>query len=169
MNRKGIEAVMDEYVFAGSAQADDMLVRMFAGFLHPIIHLGFGVEFRQPAIVAEALAQAAVHDNWMGSFLLDAEKAAKEMGPTGESLVDLLTRIRADKKLSAAAHWEDGNKIRDGILARAPDEAIKYASRWSVAPEELEQKTVEMTNAAVYFTGGAQHPPKQVKFDFYYM
>lgn len=23
--------------------------------------------------------------------------------------------------------------------------------------------------SAVYFTGGAQHPPKQVKFDFYYM
>lgn len=32
----------------------------FTGFLHPLIHLGFGVEFDQPAIVAEALAQAAV-------------------------------------------------------------------------------------------------------------
>lgn len=169
MNHKGIEAVMDEYLFAGTEKADDMLVRMFAGFLHPIIHLGFGVEFRQPAIVVEALAQAAVHGNWMGSFLLDAEKAAKAQGPTGKSLVDLLTEVRTDKKLSAAARWDDGNKIRDGILARASDEAIKYASQWSVATEELEQKTVEMTNAAVYFTGGAQHPPKQVKFDFYYM
>ena len=36
------------------------------GFLHPIIHLGFGVEFKQPAIIAEALAEAAVHDNWIG-------------------------------------------------------------------------------------------------------
>lgn len=48
-----------------------MLVRLHAGFLHPMIHLGFGVEFQQPAIIAEALAQAAVHDNWIGYVLRD--------------------------------------------------------------------------------------------------
>ena len=31
-----------------------------------MIHLGFGIEFNQPAIIAEALAQAAVHDNEIG-------------------------------------------------------------------------------------------------------
>ena len=30
------------------------------GFLHPIIHLGFGIEFNQPAIIAEALAQYVI-------------------------------------------------------------------------------------------------------------
>ena len=73
-------------------------------------------------------------------------------------------------------------------MKRAPEEMIKYASQWTVGPGQLEEKTAEMINAAgtnieqlpyllqsfllehlVYFTGGAQHPPKVVKFDFYFM
>jgi len=48
---------------------------------------------------------------------------------------------------------------------------IKYASQWSVGSGkgDLERKTAEMIKSAVYFTAGAQNPPKQVKFDFYYM
>ena len=116
------------------------------GFLHPIIHLGFGVEFKQPAIIAEALAQAAVHDDWIGPLLLEAEKTAST--EKSKTMVNLLDGIRADKKLSTAALWDDGNKIRDGLLARAPNEMIKYASQWTVKSDELAAKTAEMTNAA---------------------
>jgi hypothetical protein len=142
----------------------------FQGYLHPIIHLGFGLEFNQPAITAEALAQGAVHDDYsMTPYLLGAEKAAASQGPSGKSIVQLLDEIRADKKLSTAAEWKDNNKFREGVLTRAPQEAIHYASQWTVTPENLEYKTVEMINGAIYFTAAAQHPPKQVKFDFYYM
>ncbi|MCJ1417686.1 hypothetical protein MMC32_004030 [Xylographa parallela] len=169
IDAKGYEEVINEYVLKSDERAHDMLVRMYSGFLHPIIHLGFGVEFKQPAIVAEALAQAAAHDKWLTPFFLESEKKAKASSQPSKSLVELLDSIRADKKLSSAAHWDDDNKIRDGILVRAKDEMIKYASQWTAKPEELEEKTAEMCNAAVYFTGGAQHPPKRVKFDFYYM
>jgi hypothetical protein len=153
-----------------------------------LIHLGFGIEFKQPAIIAEALAQACVHVNWTGKFLLATEKAAKShSAPSNKTIPELLDEIRADKKLSTAADWDDNNKIRDGIIVRAPDEMIKYATQWTVTPENLEQKTVEMINSAIYFTATAQHPPKQVlpvpashlksrwltenqvKIDFYYM
>lgn len=123
---------------------------IIVGFLHPIIHLGFGVEFEQPVIVAEALAQAAAHDNWMSPFLLGAEKAAASSSDS-TSLVVLLDEIRDDQKLSTAAHWDDGNKIRDGILVRAPNEMVKYASKFRVKEQELEAKTAEMTNAASKF------------------
>lgn len=63
-------------------------------------------------------------------------------------MVELLDEIRADKKLSTAAHWEDSNKVRDGILARAPDEMIAIGSQWKVGPGALIEKTAEMTNAA---------------------
>ncbi|MCJ1380737.1 hypothetical protein MMC17_003845 [Xylographa soralifera] len=169
IDEKGYEEVINEYVLKGDERADDMLGRMYGGFLHPIIHLGFGVEFKQPAIIAEALAQAAAHDKWLTPFFIESEKKAKATKQPSRSLVELQDNIRADKKLSSAAHWDDDNKIRDGILVRAKDEMIKYASQWTVKPEELEEKTAEMYNAAVYFTGGAQHPPKRVKFDFYYM
>lgn len=119
------------------------------GFLHPIIHLGFGVEFKQPAVIAEALAQTALHDEWIGKLLLVAEKAAAERtGEGSKSLVQLLDEMQQDQKLVASPNWKDGNKIRDGVLARAPDEMIKYASQYTVRPEDLEEKTAEMINAS---------------------
>ncbi|KAF2803118.1 uncharacterized protein BDZ99DRAFT_427605 [Mytilinidion resinicola] len=170
IEQKGWENVLNEYVFAGDERAEDLLVRMYAGFLHPIIHLGFGVEFQQPAIIAEALAQAAIHDTWIGRFLLPAEEAAKKINVSkSKSLVELLAEIQADKKLSTAADWDDGNKIRDGLLKRAPNEMIKYASRYSVQESELDEKVAEMTNTAIYYTSSAQNPKKLIKFDFYYM
>ena len=148
------------------------MLKTIQGFLHPIIHLGFGVEFQQPAIIAEALAQAAVHTSWIGQFLLPAEKAAEERAKSQKPrpLTELVDEIRADRKLSTAADWNDGNKIRDGILKRAPQEMIDIASQYFIQPDDdLDEKVAEMTNAVVYYTGAAQHPPKQVKFDFYFM
>ena len=75
---------------------------------------------------------------------------------------ELLDEIRSNKKLSTAAEWSDDNKVRDGIMARASDEMLKYTSQWIVTPENLEEKTVEMINSTIYFTAAAQHPPKQV-------
>jgi len=168
VEEKGWEVILNEHVFEHNPHADSMLTRMFAGFLHPLIHLGFGVEFKQPAIIIEALAQAATHDGWTGKFLHAAEEAAK--GSQGsKSLVQLLHETRANDKLRQSPHWDDGNKVRDGVFKRAPDEMIALASQWTVKPEELEQKTAEMINAAIYFAGAAQRPNKQVKFDFFYM
>jgi hypothetical protein len=141
---------------------------MTEGFLHPLIHLGFGIEFNQPAIIAEALAQACIHDSWISPYLLKCEAASTSI-TSSKTLPQLLEEIRSDTKLSTAAHWEDGNKIRDGILARAPDEMIAIGKQWSVSENRLKDKTAEMINNAIYFTAAAQKPPKQVKFDFYYM
>jgi hypothetical protein len=151
INAKGWENVLNEYLFANDDRANDMLSRLYAGFLHPIIHLGFGIEFQQPAIMAEALAQAAVHDNWMKSLFLGCEKAAEAnrgKDKSQKTIVQLLEEAKNDEKLRDAAHWEDGNKIRDGILKRAPNEMITLASQYAIEENELEQKTAEMINAA---------------------
>ncbi|KAG4438314.1 hypothetical protein IFR05_006201 [Cadophora sp. M221] len=171
MESKGMENVLNEFLFAENEKADDLLGRMHGGFFHPIIHLGFGLEFKQPAIIAESLAQGAVHDTWTGEYLLRTDAAANSNpNPSlNTTLVELLEEIRADKKLATSAHWEDPNKVRDGILVRAPEEMIRITSKWTVTPGTLERKTAEMTNAAIFFTAAAQRPPKQVKFDFFYM
>ena len=172
MDGSGWQNVLQKYLFAGDERADSMLVRMYAGFLHPIIHLGFGVEYHQPAIVSEALAQAACHDTWIGKLLLPAEQAAKDRStqqPQSKSIVQLLDEIHDDKELKAAPRWSDGNKVRDGIIARAGQRMISYAAQFRVKPEELEEKTAEMTNAVCYYTAGAQNPPHRVMYDFYYM
>lgn len=131
IDQKGWQEVLNEYIFKGDERADDMLVRMFGGILHPIIHLGFGIEFEQPTIIAEALAQAAVHDNWEASHLIESEKAAKAHSPDRRSdttIVQLLGEIYADTK------WVSGGRP-------------KYASQVHVTEDNLEEKTAEMINS----------------------
>lgn len=88
---------------------------------------------------------------------------------SSRSLVQLIQSIQKNDKLRGSAHIDDENKVRDGIFKRAPSEMLQLASEWKVTPDTLERKTAEMINAAVWFGGGAQHYPKQVKFDFFYM
>ncbi|KAF3045941.1 hypothetical protein E8E12_008299 [Didymella heteroderae] len=172
IEEKTWQKVLEEYFFARDDRADDLLARLFAGFLHPIIHTGFGIEFQQPAIIAEGLAQACVHDKWMKPLFHGLEEAAeKNRGKSyGKTIVQLLEEVKKDDEVSNAAHWGDGNKIRDGIMKRAQEKMIMIASQYTIREDDdLEEKTAEMINAAVYFTAAAQRPPHQVKFDFYYM
>lgn len=163
IDEKSWQDVLNEYLFANNDRANDMLCRLYAGFLHPVIHLGFGIEFRQPAIMAEALAQAAVHDSWMSPLFLGCEKtAASHRGKhkPKKTIVQLLQEAKNDGNLSKAAHWEDGNKIREGILKRAPNEMIALASQYTVNEDELEEKTAEMINAA------GSGPLSHIQFSF---
>lgn len=153
------------------------------GLLHPLIHLGFGIEFCQPVIIAEALAEAAVHDSRDSNYLLAVEKVATE--PSSKTMLQILKEIKEDKELMASVHLKDAMDL--GHLNRAPELTIKHVKQWTVSPGELERKTAEMTSSALYYTVTAQHPPKQaspasenlpyqsvnllsqVRFDFYFM
>lgn len=42
---KGVPATLKAYLFNGDKLAESLLSRIFAGLVHPIIHLGFGIEF----------------------------------------------------------------------------------------------------------------------------
>ena len=167
IDKEGYKNIIHKYLFKGDDLADDMLVRLHGGelilpvqglqrrplislgFVHPLIHLGFGIEFEQPALIAEALAETAVHEAWLKPFLIGTEEAIKANKATkSKHLVDLIDDILQSKTLRTAAHWEDGNKLRDGILGRVPQEMIEIASQWTVSPEDLELKTAEMINAA---------------------
>ncbi|KAF1824015.1 uncharacterized protein K489DRAFT_316886 [Dissoconium aciculare CBS 342.82] len=165
------QQVLQKYLLAGDKRANDLLARTYAGFLHPIIHLGFGIEFGQPAIIAEALAQAACHDAWIADYFLPAEEAARKVTDVDNlpSIVQLLDDIRADKQIYEAPRWSDGNKIRDGIMKRAGDRMLSYAAKVRVKPEALAEKTAEMTNAAAYYTAGAQKSNKAIKYDFFFI
>jgi uncharacterized protein YciW len=117
------------------------------GVLHPLIHLGFGFEFNQPAIVAQAIAQTAVHDTRLASYLVPAEKAAEAAGrPGNKPLVQILAEMRADPDMKKAARWEDPNKF-DGVLNRAREKMIQYASQFTVNPDQIDQRLAEMINA----------------------
>ena len=174
IEKKGWRAVINEYCFSRTRNADALLARLYDGAFHPIIHLGLGVEFEQPSIVAEALAQAAT-DKTVGIevFFLNSEKEALESdhAKPSKSLVELLHEARANDTIRCAAHWDDFNvaKMRVGVLGRAGQEITTLASKFRVEPEAVEQRTAEMISCCAYFAGAAQRPGKARKIDFFYM
>jgi len=63
-------------------------------------------------------------------------------------MLQLLEEARADKKLASSVLWEDGNKLRDGVLKRAPEEMIKYASQYTVSEDQIQEKFAEMVDVS---------------------
>ncbi|KAJ4302165.1 hypothetical protein N0V88_002301 [Collariella sp. IMI 366227] len=87
-------------------------------------------------------------------------------------VMELLEEIKGNEKLARAARNEDGNKVRDGVLARAKEEMIALAARVRVRPEEVEERTAEMFNAAVFVAAAAalvKEGERENKFDFFLM
>lgn len=119
-----------------------------AGLIHPIIHLGFGIEYNQPAIVAEGLAEAAVHEAYLTPFMRDVEKAAGGIGfEPGKTLTQLLHEIGEDKEILSSVHYDDDSQIRDGILTRVPERMTHYVKQYTVSAETLNDQVIEMVNA----------------------
>lgn len=156
----------------GSVHESSKTDESHIGLMHPLIQLMYGMEWKQPAIVAEALAQTAVHTPNLAPLLVPAERLAAERGAGYKmpSIASLYGAVRADKKLAAAAHWKDPNKVRDGVAGRALDEMLAIAGRVKVRPEELDERTAEMFNTVVCMAAAAaHHEGKMNKFDFFYM
>ena len=150
------------------------------GALHPIIHLGFGIEFQQPAIIAEALAQAAIHPVQAGSFLLSAEALARDKLPlsSDQRLVDLFVEARSNSSIISADCWKGGTFEQNGnLFEKMPPALIDLAASYKLtspsqivsAEEVMQMRIAEMINVAAWFTAAAQRPDKQAKIDFFYM
>jgi hypothetical protein len=132
-----------------------------------LIHLGFGLEFRQPAIIAEALAMTAVHIDDVGAVMYDTETISR--GKIAKSMIDILHEIGNDEIVLGNPCWKDGSPTKDEKFLRAPEALKQLAAQWHVDPEYIAEKTAELINVNVYFTAAAQSPPKKEKFDFFFI
>jgi hypothetical protein len=172
IDQKGWKEVVQEHLFAKTPNAQIMFAKLFEGLFHPIIHLGLGVEFEQPSIIAEALAQTASHDS-MGTeqYLFDSESMAASPQDTTEPLPHLLNHVRAIPGLqNGIKEYKDGvARVREGVLGQFGSKMVSIAARFRVSAEELEIKLAEMVNAAAYTTGCTQRPGKARKMDFFHM
>jgi hypothetical protein len=122
---------------------------MFAGLVHPIIHLGFGIEFQQPAIVAQALAQASIHQDYLADrFFNPAAKAAAARSGLSKSIMQIMKEMRADQTVRDAAAHGDTDVFEDGILQRASDQVIQHCSKWTVSADKIPERLAEMVNTA---------------------
>ncbi|RAL68055.1 hypothetical protein DID88_008778 [Monilinia fructigena] len=169
IDAKGLNAILNKYCFERTPFADTMLSQLYEGLYHPILHLGFGVEFNQPSLVAEALAHAASHDpGQIQPFFLEAEELAGSGSVKPKPLIELYAEIRANQKVREAAWLKDGPLRGKGVLNRAHDELVKIAAQFQVKPEDLERGTAEMMSCGA-LTSAAQKDGKTRKIDFFYL
>ncbi|KAF3919114.1 hypothetical protein ABW21_db0206287 [Orbilia brochopaga] len=170
----GWQETIARYLFSEQAATDGMPERLVAGFLHPWIHLGYGIEFEQPAIIAEALAQTAVHDNWPSRYLKACVAAAAESQSSSEkaTILSLAQEAHGSAKLRAATKWSDPQKNK-AVYANALDEMVALAVKWHV-PSDADDDTIrkaaaELASAAAYICAATPRTDKKFKFDFFLM
>nr|UIK22903.1 oxidoreductase PtaJ-like protein [Trichoderma rhododendri] len=167
---KGLKAVINEYCFTGTPVAEALFAQQFEGLYHPLIHLAFGVEFDQPSIVAEGLAQAASHHPGLiwTPFFRRSEELARSTSVQPKPLIELYQAVRANNKIRSAARLQDGPFRGQGMVQRASDELVPIAAQFQVTPETLERATAEVLSCSA-FTAAAQKPGKIPKVDFFYL
>ncbi|KAH7355764.1 hypothetical protein BKA66DRAFT_474847 [Pyrenochaeta sp. MPI-SDFR-AT-0127] len=171
--RRGVADVVREYVFMGDERADDILGRMYSGFEHPILHLGFAIEFSQPCLVAESLASACVHDTWpLDDFLAIEKFISLNVHTPRKSMFEVLEALRSDPRIAAAAKRGNApNRVTDALLKHAALVIVPILAQWRVNPtmEDIKYRMAEMTNICAFLSGAAQSPKKQVSIDFFMM
>ncbi|AEO58371.1 hypothetical protein MYCTH_2305640 [Thermothelomyces thermophilus ATCC 42464] len=170
IEKKGWQAVVNEYCFAGTPVAENVFAQLYEGLYHPLIHLAFGVEFHQPSIVAEGLAQAASHHPGLiwTDFFRRAEALARSGTVSPKPLVELYKAVRANAKIRAAARLQDGPFRGQGMIERAADELVPIAAQFQVTPDNLQRALAEVISCSA-FTTAAQKAGKVPKVDFFYL
>jgi hypothetical protein len=166
-------SIISKHCFTRTPLADLMLAQLFEGLYHPIIHMGFGVEFELPPLVAEGLAQASSHDPmYIDVFFQKAEQLAQSGAVPRKALVTLYHEARANTAICTAARLPDGPwRVRDGVLGRALDDMVQLAAQFQVRPttEDVERATAEMISCAAWACAAAHKPGKERKIDFFLM
>jgi len=162
---EGISKAIETYALHPS-----MFPRLFAGAFHPLIHLGYGVEFQIPIIVSEGLAQMAVHSNMLESVF--NEDYWSSQGNGKNRLSEIIDMACHDGRFNNVVLYDDDMKFQKLVEKRA---AVlrEYAKKWDLPDtvEGLNQGMRELFETCVLgFGATAQRPDKPaILLDFFLM
>ncbi|KAJ6476997.1 hypothetical protein C8R45DRAFT_833639 [Mycena sanguinolenta] len=163
--RKPVEEVVEEWIFSSKVNFSvnnpnhhgpqpEMLNRLLAGILHPMLYLGYGLEFSLPGLVAEGLAQAAVHKVASPVLLPKTmfDGSGKGRG-RGTHAFSIAARILRDRKFS------NFKGSFNDVQSKFGQDIQQYAAEWTVDGtnhKEVAKKVQELTflNVMIYVIGG---------------
>jgi hypothetical protein len=157
--------VLNEYLFHNQA----MYNRVFSGVIHPFIHIGYGLEYDIPTLIAEGLAMCACTSDYQGKIYSCKENISSGSSKNPRQIFD---EISNDKEFANLTRYEDEDRIQD-FLKRGGDKALaKYTSQWNVNPDkdDLQNKLKELFEITALCYGSLTPKGKEYfKFDFYIM
>ncbi|ESK83662.1 hypothetical protein Moror_2162 [Moniliophthora roreri MCA 2997] len=196
IKQKDAAAVLEEHVFSSAAnfaskgqsgEHPKMLGRFLGSLVHPMIHIGYGVEFNMPGLVAEGLAQAAVHGNRTGgivpasTFLADPVPSAGLQKPAAPHAFTILSRVLKDENIKINIKPKDNDiEVYTYVLDKWADVILGHVNEWAdfdaTDAHLVERKVEELqwTNVLIYALPGysysqVQGQEKKFNADFFSM
>ncbi|KAM0449882.1 hypothetical protein ACHAO4_007184 [Trichoderma viride] len=123
----------------------------------------------QPAIIAQGLAQSAIHDTYVGDFLAKVDKAAAAKPPSKRlNTCELYEQVHSDPDFVNSVRNGKPNKILNGVEVLCPDEGVEYLAQFKADPNNLAEGITENIHAAAYMASACVfHPPDYPRFDFF--
>ncbi|KAI8149016.1 hypothetical protein BJV82DRAFT_205259 [Fennellomyces sp. T-0311] len=147
---------------------DDMLARTLAGAYHPLIHIGYAIEFDLPSVAAEGLAMAACTEDVLVPVIDLNEQSMREKHYRGTSTIQELVRdIKTDATFDGII---DDLKVIDRLplILGNPNAASKlreYLADWKfIDPESSLQ---ELFTSCVLIYGASGIREQGIKFSFF--
>ncbi|KAG6890178.1 hypothetical protein C0995_010883 [Termitomyces sp. Mi166 len=195
---KGLWDVLEEFVFSknmnfgDSGTGPEMFNRFLDGLVHPLIHIGYGVEFGLPGMVVEGLASTAVHQAtssplipmslWSSTPSSAIDSVTSQL-PSALTIGDgtpqknvhaltILARILKDPRFENIENRLDIT-LYTQVIDKHSEALNKYVSQWTFdnsVPGELERKIEELVwvNVIIYGIGGWTKD-KDYNADFFHM
>lgn len=182
----GVVDAVKTFVFSPAANNNgaSMLVRLVSGAVHPLIQLGYGLEFGDELLVVSGLAQTACHDVNTAELFEDLLQGGPF--PNGNntadaelpSLFSVLRQFYDSDVLTPVMPYDPDallskrrrDAFRDGTRGT---EIVRIASMWSLpqdSPPTFWEKKLEetfwMVIVLLFSTGKPNRPPR---LDFFIM
>lgn len=185
----GVAATLEQYIFSDRARDEGkMIIRTVSGALHPLIQIGYGIEFGHDQLVATGLAMGAVtkpfpavlfhYDNPPAGDVVTNDSRPRNRQPSrGPSLLALLKDIYDSSQLAPVMPYDREKTIydnlRDFMASDRPQETRHIISRYFVdyssGEVEYETKVEECIWTAVLLTFATGKEGRKPRIDFYLM
>ncbi|KAJ8082863.1 hypothetical protein PM082_008720 [Marasmius tenuissimus] len=134
VREKGIVAALETFLFSDemnlrnaiegtNKDTPEMLDRFRSGLLHPLIHVGYGVEFGMPGMIVEGLAQTAANRTG-NKFIVPRPMFEYHSDREGVHALNILARVQKDISLP----------VNETLLTEVMDDIavslLQYALDW---------------------------------------
>jgi len=188
--QKGFSETLETFIFANNLEQNNeqkeqprMVNRLLSGLLHPLIHIGYALEFESPGMLAEGLSLACVTDASLNAVIPENQFAPRSAGavawlttilsvlPTSNTIgihaFSILERMLKDPDLAPGAAYDVPSDPDDFMTAfaqtldRRGDLILKYVYQWSVDtadPADVKAKVEDLSwlVTLIYGVGGLQ-------------
>jgi Questin oxidase-like len=155
---EGVQSTVINYALKPS-----LLPSLVSGAVHPLIHLGFGLEFGSDIVVAEGLAGACVHRPAFAP-VVDSQMYSQPAKGT-RSLLEIADEIRKDHVFDDCVEFKSFPKSEAVLASEKATKAIKeYVMQWKAdeSPEGFANAWSELFELVTHFVGTSSFAPPRI-------